>query len=137
MRASGSAGYMAQPITAAAFALLASACASAWSAPAGDESRSALEKGRTIFLARCALCHGPEADGNGQMARLLDPRPADLQHSVLTDAQRNDIVRHGGAAMGRSAAMPRWEVELEEEQLSNVIAFVATVSARGNARTAP
>lgn len=116
-------------------ALSALAAASGW---AGDSSPGDVAKGGVTFLARCALCHGPEADGNGQMARLLDPRPANLQRSVLTAAQREDIVRHGGAAVGRSAAMPRWELELDEQQLRDVMAYVADVAARGpGTRAAP
>lgn len=121
----------------AAVGLLA-AGAQALAAPAAGDARADLRNGRDVFLARCVLCHGPEADGNGQMAKLLNPPPANLQRSVLTEAQRNDIVRHGGAAVGRSSAMPRWELELDEQQLRDVLAFVADVSARGpNARTAP
>jgi cytochrome c oxidase cbb3-type subunit 3 len=119
-------------------ALLLVVLAPVRAAPGAGVPADDLMKGRTVFLARCALCHGPQADGNGQMARLLDPRPANLQRSALSEAQRNDIVRHGGAAVGRSSAMPRWELELDEDQLRNVIAFVADVSARGpNARIAP
>jgi mono/diheme cytochrome c family protein len=120
-------------------ALGALVCLPVFAAPADEVSRDDLIRmGRDIYLARCVLCHGPEADGNGQMARLLDPHPANLQRSVLTDAQRNDIVRHGGAAVGRSSAMPRWELELDEQQLREVIAFVAEVAARGpNAKVAP
>jgi mono/diheme cytochrome c family protein len=122
---------MTKHLFAAVSAFVSLVCLPAFAGPAGDGLRGDVLKGGVVFLARCALCHGTEGDGNGQMAKLLDPRPANLQRSVLSEAQRDDIVRHGSAAVGRSAAMPRWELELDEEQLRNVIAYVADVAARG------
>lgn len=120
-------------------ARLAAACAAVCAAASAGEPLlpGGIGRGRVVFEARCVLCHGVEADGNGQMARLLDPHPANLQRSVLDDAARNAIVRHGGASVGRSAAMPRWEAELEEQQLRDVIAYVASVAQDAGRRAAP
>jgi mono/diheme cytochrome c family protein len=85
-------------------------------------------RGQRVFAARCVVCHGTNADGQGQLAKLLDPKPANLRASTLDVAARNAIIRGGGASVGRSAAMPRWEVELSEDDLRSVIALVGTLA---------
>ncbi|MBV1867911.1 MAG: cytochrome c, partial [Marinosulfonomonas sp.] len=35
-------------------------------------------EGRTLFLDNCAVCHGLSGQGDGAMAGVLDPAPADL-----------------------------------------------------------
>jgi len=100
----------------------------AWTGLAWAGGDAALEQGHAVFEAHCVICHGANADGTGQLARLLTPPPANLRLSVLNDPARNAIVRGGGASVGRSPAMPRWEAELSEEELQLVIAYVASVA---------
>ena len=97
-------------------------------APARAQDAADVEHGRQLFAARCVVCHGPNADGQGQLAKMLEPKPANLRASRLDFAARNAIVRGGGASVGRSAAMPRWEAELSEEELRGVIAYVGTLA---------
>src|SRR5262245_36305034 len=35
-------------------------------------------KGQLLYQRRCALCHGARGDGNGVVARWLEPRPRDF-----------------------------------------------------------
>jgi mono/diheme cytochrome c family protein len=86
-----------------------------------------LAAGRALFVQRCSVCHGKKADGHSNLARLLDPKPANLLISTLDSAARNQIVRKGGAAVGRSPVMPNWEAELSEAELRNVIGYVASL----------
>jgi mono/diheme cytochrome c family protein len=104
-------------------ATLAGAAAAACAQDAAE-----IERGQRVFAARCVVCHGSNADGRGQLAKMLDPKPANLRASTLDVAARNAIIRGGGASVGRSAAMPRWEVELSEEDLRGVIALVGTLA---------
>lgn len=106
------------------------ACAAA---PARAQDAADVEHGRTLFAARCVVCHGPNADGQGQLAKMLNPKPANLRASRLDFAARSAIVRGGGAAVGRSAAMPRWEAELSEDELRGVIAYVGTLAPKPGA----
>lgn len=41
-----------------------------------DIAKAAL--GRTTFRSLCVSCHGPEAKGDGPVAKHLSPKPADL-----------------------------------------------------------
>ena len=95
---------------------------------AAPESQGDAAEGRKLFVQRCATCHGEKADGQSKLAQLLNPRPANLLVSQLDSAARNRIVRNGGAAVGRSAAMPNWSAELTETELRNVIAYVASIA---------
>ncbi len=44
------------------------------------------ESGETLYMNRCAVCHGADAKGNGPAARALTSPPTDL----TTLAQRHD-----------------------------------------------
>lgn len=97
-----------------------------WLASAQAVEGLALD-GEAIFKSRCAVCHGIRADGRSDLARIMRPPPANLRRSVLSDKAQSDIVRRGGAALGRSPSMPEWGVELTEEELRAVLAYIKTV----------
>jgi mono/diheme cytochrome c family protein len=73
----------------------------------GDAARAEAEQ---IFATRCATCHGPDGAGNGPVAAALDPKPRDFRDASwqdsVSDAHVEKIIQHGGAAVGRSPAMP-------------------------------
>lgn len=63
-----------------------------------------------IFASRCAVCHGLQGSGNGAGAARLSPTPTNFtdpgwQKSV-TDDQIEKVIVYGGAALGKSPAMP-------------------------------
>ena len=67
-------------------------------------------RAESYFQQKCVVCHGERGMGDGPGSTGLDPKPrafsrADWQASVTDDAIKNIIV-HGGAATGKSAAMP-------------------------------
>ncbi len=75
-------------------------------APAVDASAQAAE----IFTTRCVTCHGPQGAGDGPASAGLTPPPRDFgdpewQRSV-SDQHIETIIRYGGAAVGKSPAMP-------------------------------
>jgi len=107
--------------TLVAAALLAS------TATAAHAQQPDLTAGRALFVKRCSVCHGEKADGNSNLARMLDPKPANLLVSKLDSVARNQIIRKGGAAVGRSPVMPNWEAELSEAELRDVIGYVASL----------
>ncbi len=45
--------------------------------------RAALARGRDLYRAACATCHGARGDGNGPSAYALDPRPRDFTRGVF------------------------------------------------------
>jgi len=70
----------------------------------------ATETAADVFKNRCAPCHGANGLGDGPAAAALNPKPrnyadAAWQQSV-TDEQLKKTILYGGAAVGKSAAMP-------------------------------
>ncbi len=63
-----------------------------------------------MFKTVCATCHGESGMGNGPAAASLNPKPRNYtdktwQASVTDDQIKNTILM-GGAAVGKSPAMP-------------------------------
>ena len=69
-----------------------------------------IAKGKEIFAQRCVPCHGTSGEGDGPASASLNPKPrrfadANWQREV-TDDYIEKIVKLGGAAVGKSPAMP-------------------------------
>jgi mono/diheme cytochrome c family protein len=77
-------------------------------AAAGNEVGEA--KAKEIFKSRCATCHGPDGRGNGPGAITLNPKPRNYHdkewQSKVTDEEITKAIVYGGAAIGKSPAMP-------------------------------
>jgi mono/diheme cytochrome c family protein len=80
------------------------------SAGAAQPDASAAAEAEQIFATRCTTCHGPEGAGNGPGSAGLDPPPRNFQdpewQQSVTDDHIEKIIMYGGAAVGRSPAMP-------------------------------
>ena len=87
--------------------------------------------GETIYNERCAVCHGDHGDGNGPVARYLDPRPRDFtsnQFKFRTTASgelpvRDDVIKIVKQGV-RGTAMPRWEEVLSQAEIEAVVDYV-------------
>ena len=93
--------------------VLAAAVASGISNTAVAEetpSPEAVTEATTIYDARCALCHGTTGKGDGIASTGLTPPPRDLTsaawQSSVNDEYIETIIKFGGSAVGKSAAMP-------------------------------
>lgn len=78
--------------------------------PTASGGGGAKEKAVTIFSQRCVPCHGATGDGDGAASASLTPKPrafkdVEWQKSV-TDDHITKVIKFGGAAVGKSAAMP-------------------------------
>ena len=75
-------------------------------APDAAAQQAAVE----IFGMRCAVCHGPAGAGDGPGSAGLTPQPRNLQdpawQTSVSDTHIEQIVLYGGAAVGKSPAMP-------------------------------
>ena len=103
-----------------ATAVVASACHAARGGDAGARARD-------TFESRCATCHGATGRGDGAAARGLPVSPRNYtdvawQRSV-TDAQIRRVIVEGGAATGKSAAMPA-NRDLDPEVVDALVAIV-------------
>lgn len=89
--------------------------------------QASVVRGSIVFQTYCILCHGNGGTGDGRLAVGKMPAPANLTRSMLTDAQKEAIIRGGGASVGRSPFMPPWGEELTDEQIKDLIRFLRTL----------
>jgi mono/diheme cytochrome c family protein len=75
-------------------------------ARSGDQPSQA----QAMFNTVCVMCHGPDGNGNGPGAAALNPKPRNYTDATwqasVTDDQIKEIILKGGAAVGKSPAMP-------------------------------
>jgi cytochrome c553 len=83
-----------------------------------------------LYLAHCAECHGANGHGSWR-ATLFLLRPTDLADPLglapLSDAYLFDLVKHGGAPIGKPG-MPAFGYHLSDEQIREVVRYVRSLS---------
>jgi len=101
-------------------------------AAANKQSGDPIAAGKQIFMQTCTPCHGQEGRGDGPAAVSLDPKPRNLTDPTymasLNDRYLFELISRGGIAMGKSPLMPA-QTELPAQDISNLIAYVKTLSA--------
>ncbi len=101
------------------FVIAGALLALAGAAAAADDTR--IDEGHQLFVRYCSSCHGREAQGNGPLAPLMTPRPADLhmvsaRHgSPLPKAKLAEWIDGRQAVRGHGPGdMPVWGKRLTE-----------------------
>jgi mono/diheme cytochrome c family protein len=94
-----------------------------------------LAKGKEIYVAKCALCHGEKGDGKGPGAVNLPLKPADLSDAKMVAEMPGNFwvwrVSEGGLVepfKSKGSAMPAWKAELLMSDRWAVIAYAHTLS---------
>jgi mono/diheme cytochrome c family protein len=89
--------------------------------------------GQKIFQARCFVCHGRGGKGDGPSATGLAEKPQDLTDAnwqrSTTDDRIRSVIQGGGAAIGKTGAMPP-NPDLTQEQIQGLVAFVRSLAAK-------
>ena len=108
---------------------LAFACLMLWPLSAQSQDAAA---GKETYEQYCALCHGPQGQGDGSLSANLDPKPRNhtdgAYMNALTDDHLLKVIGEGGAAAGLAPIMPAWKDILSAQQIQDVIAFVRTLA---------
>jgi len=85
-------------------------------------------RGYASYQYYCAVCHGKGGGGSGSNAKNLSTPPRkhnDAPYMTnLSDAYLSGIIKEGGASQGLSPLMPPWGGALNDEEISNLIAFL-------------
>jgi mono/diheme cytochrome c family protein len=91
---------------------------------AGDTAR-----GQELFLRYCAGCHGE--DGRGE-AKTFRPSVGNLAVKQLMDQVSDEylftVIKKGGAAVGKNAAMPAWGKQIPDQDIRDIVGFVRTLA---------
>ena len=109
-------------IRAALFLFAGILSASLFIVPAESADTSA---GADLFKSRCAMCHGPDGTGKTPMGQKFSI--PDL-HSA--DVQKKSAEEIGGIIAKGKNKMPAYEGKLTPEQISQISAFIKTLSAQ-------
>jgi mono/diheme cytochrome c family protein len=106
-----------------------------WLAP--DEARErknpipktfkSIERGKIHFLRNCVSCHGENAEGDGPVAEMLTPKPANLR---LMAGAHSDGDFAWKIFKGRGP-MPSWENILSENQVWDIVNYIQSLSGAG------
>lgn len=101
----------------------------------GDDSR--LKLGYQIYSQYCTPCHGVNGDGNGPVAKYLDPKPRNYKRGVFkftstpygSKPRRSDLI-HTIRRGVTGTSMPSFD-RFSEEQLEAVVDYVMFLTLRG------
>ena len=111
-----------------------------WLVPTGGRERSGyslfdqtdLSDGKKLFETRCFVCHGRDGKGDGPSATGLAEKPQDLTDTNWQKSNTDDligtVIKEGGAAIGKTGAMPP-NPDLTKEQIQSLVAFVRSLGA--------
>jgi hypothetical protein len=102
-----------KPLALLAALLLLGACSKAdppTAAAATIPTPAVTPEALTMFKMRCAPCHGETGHGDGPGSAALNPKPRNYTdvawQKAVTDEQIRKTILYGGAAVGKSPAMP-------------------------------
>ena len=98
-------------------------------APAAGDRDAA--RGKELYARYCTGCHG--VDGRGE-AKTFRPNVGNLAVKAYLDQVSDEYlfaaIKQGGVAVGKNAAMPAWDKQLDDGQIWDVVAFVRTLGHR-------
>lgn len=85
-----------------------------------------IDRGRALFQANCAICHGPRGLGDGPQAFLLQPRPVNLQLHVPQHApgEIHYWISEGVAGTG----MPAWKETIPDTQRWEIVRYLQALA---------
>ncbi|MCP3916013.1 MAG: c-type cytochrome [bacterium] len=103
--------------------------------PADLREAEAMRRGKDIYLAQCAVCHGIQGEGSGFLAEGFDVPPRDFTRGVYAfrstvDRERpkiEDIERVVRAGVP-GTTMPAWGQFLSDEQIADVSRYLVVFS---------
>jgi high-affinity iron transporter len=86
------------------------------------------DRGKPIYGAQCATCHGKAGDGNGPVGKALNPRPKAFAKATLSsDDQMFKVIQKGGKAVGLSKDMDAYPA-FTDQQIWDLIAYIKTLA---------
>jgi mono/diheme cytochrome c family protein len=89
-------------------------------------SAASIARGRALFEADCAVCHGPQGHGDGVAAAAMPRKPDDLGRlappPIFPDGVVAYRIRHG------VGLMPAFDKALSDEQLWDLLNYIRALA---------
>jgi mono/diheme cytochrome c family protein len=89
-------------------------------------------QGKRIFYDKCVWCHADSTPAGPSNRSNLNPAPALINdgtvYNSISDADLHNAIALGGAAMGKSAAMPPYGRSLTPDEIDAVIAYMRAIA---------
>jgi mono/diheme cytochrome c family protein len=89
-------------------------------------------QGKRVFYEYCVWCHADSTPAGPSNRANLNPNPPLASDGATLNALSDDFMRNvitlGGAAAGKSAAMPPWGKTLRQDDIEAVIAFYRAIA---------
>jgi mono/diheme cytochrome c family protein len=90
---------------------------------------------RELYATNCAVCHGPTGKGDGPRAEVIRSLMPDLSDAKamgkVDDAFLYEMIKKGSSQFGRSNAMPAWGMQLSDDEIRALVAYVRTLASPG------
>jgi mono/diheme cytochrome c family protein len=92
------------------------------------------DHGKEIYDQLCWRCHGRLGKSDGPVSDAMNPRPRDLTDrsymATVSDEDLLNVIKHGGAAVGKSPAMMAFKDALGDDDIGDLIAFIRRLCCR-------
>lgn len=103
-----------------------------WMAPPAMAKRAnpvkatpaSIARGKKLYAANCASCHGPSGAGDGPVGAALNPRPANLA-AMAPQHPAGDL---GWKIENGRGAMPAWKGTLKPNQIWDVVNYLQNMT---------
>jgi mono/diheme cytochrome c family protein len=90
----------------------------------------ALDRGKSLFMDKCASCHGKRGEGRSDRAAFFEPPAADFtgaHYQRLDPAYlywRIEVGKSVEPFRRQGSVMPAWGMHLSEQQLWQIVAYL-------------
>jgi len=91
------------------------------------DTKESWDAGRATYQKNCAICHGPQALGDGPAAFTLNPRPFNLQFHVPLHAPGEAYYWISNGVAG--TAMPAWKGTLSDTERWQLVRYLYALAA--------
>ena len=82
-------------------------------------------RGEKLFQQNCAFCHSADGTARNWIGSFMEPHPRDLTKSPVMDSMTRTRLRTVIRDGLTGTSMPAWKSVLSEQQIEDVIAYVA------------
>ncbi len=82
-------------------------------------------RGEVLFQQNCAFCHAADGTARNWIGSFMEPHPRDLTKSPVMDSMTRTRLRTVIREGLTGTSMPAWKSILSEQQVEDVIAYVA------------